>query len=91
MLGAEHGILGLLLVPSLLVVLAVPGLRRPSVELVAGVAFLAVWGFFTHNMLDEWYSLIAIALMATGAPQSLKQPAMSRVHRVIGGRLMPAA
>jgi hypothetical protein len=67
---AEHGVFGLLFVPGLLLLL---GLRAWSLRcepvLVAAVVFIASWGFFSHNVLDEFHHLLIFALLL--APHSV--------------------
>jgi O-antigen ligase len=61
---AEHGILGVFLLPVLLVLLWKAGYDADSPGALALVVFLATWGIFSHNMLEEFYVLVAIAWVA---------------------------
>jgi O-antigen ligase len=61
-LAADHGILGLLLFPLLAAALAWRNRRA-----LPFVAVLVVTGFFSHNLLEEECSMIAIALAAATA------------------------
>lgn len=59
----DHGILGLFVLP-LMIVAALWGLRREDVDLALPFAmFLSLWGFFNHNVLEERYILVAVALI----------------------------
>ena len=63
---AEYGVLGVILMPSLLV-LAWPRHDRCSLPIYrstgrAFVIFVALWGMFSHNVADDSFVLIGIAL-----------------------------
>lgn len=60
---AEHGMLGLGIVPLLLGILLYRAwtVREDRVALPLAV-FLAVWGLFSHNVLDEFHTLLIIAI-----------------------------
>ena len=64
---AEYGVLGALLMPALLL-LAWPryrqhksGIHRTAAQ--AFVAFVALWGVFSHNVADDAFVLIGLALI----------------------------
>jgi O-Antigen ligase len=61
---AEHGVLGALIVPGLLLLLVNRAwtLRRQPL-LFACAAFVACWGFFSHNVLDEFHHLLIFSLI----------------------------
>lgn len=62
--AAEEGVPGLLLLPLLVAALALgPAGGEPS--RIPFAAFLAVLGFFTHNLLEEWPLLVATAVAAS--------------------------
>lgn len=60
----DHGFIGMFLLPALLLAAAwgADPARVPSV--VPFVGFLAVWGVFSHNVLEERYILLAVAFLA---------------------------
>lgn len=60
----DHGILGLFVLP-LMIVAALWGLRPEQLDLALPFAmFLSLWGLFSHNVLEERYILVAVALIA---------------------------
>jgi hypothetical protein len=70
---AEYGLLGAAFYPALILI-AVHGLwnRDRTMALAAG-AFILLWGVFSHNVLEDWSNLVAIAFMlaagsTAGAP-----------------------
>jgi O-antigen ligase len=63
---AEYGVLGAVLMPSLLIV-AWPRANRCSLPIYrytgrAFVIFVALWGMFSHNVVDDSFVLIGLAL-----------------------------
>jgi O-antigen ligase len=61
----DHGIVGLFLLPSLLLA-TLWGANRRTFEVVGPfVLFMAMWGLFSHNVLEERYILFAVALVAS--------------------------
>lgn len=61
----DHGIIGLFIAPAM-VLLAIWGARRESIDVVLPfAAFLALWGLFSHNVLEERYILLSVALVAS--------------------------
>ncbi|HEY8446660.1 MAG TPA: O-antigen ligase family protein [Thermomicrobiales bacterium] len=61
----DHGILGLAIMAGLLVA-TLWGAGRATAEVAWPFGlFLAVWGMFSHNVLEERYILLAVALVAS--------------------------
>lgn len=61
----DHGILGLFILPSILLA-AVYKANMKTIELTGPlVLFVVTWGMFSHNVMEERYILLSIAL--TGA------------------------
>lgn len=60
--GAEYGIFGIALYFWLVVLLLHDGARGDRVLAVNMCLFILVWGLFSHNVLEEWHLLLAIAL-----------------------------
>jgi hypothetical protein len=66
---AEHGVLGILIVPALLLLLAHRTWTLGGNPVVAGcAAFVASWGFFSHNLLDEFHLLLILAIVLAPHP-----------------------
>lgn len=67
---ADYGIIGAFIYP--LLVLSAVWRARSDVRGVAMTfgAFVLFWGFFSHNIVDAYFSLIAFALMAAMSFQS---------------------
>jgi O-antigen ligase len=60
----DHGVIGFFIVPGLLLA-TVWGMNRRSFDLAAPwLLFMVMWGFFSHNVLEEHYILLAVALVA---------------------------
>lgn len=63
-LMVDHGVIGVLIVP-LFVLAAALGTRGAARGLAVGVSmFILYWGMFSHNVLEERYLLLAVALIA---------------------------
>ena len=62
---AEFGIVGLFLYPLLLVALLLGARGEARKTGIAFVAFLFIIGFTSHNVLDGFHTLLAIAVMAS--------------------------
>lgn len=60
----DHGFVGLFLLPTLLLAAAWGADPARSPDVVPFVVFLAFWGFFSHNVLEERYILLAVAFVA---------------------------
>ena len=64
-LMVDHGILGLFILPLLLLAV-LWGINRSSAPVaIPFVLFIAFWGFFSHNVLEERQILLGVALVAT--------------------------
>lgn len=59
---ADHGIIGILLIPTLLL-----SIGRRSWDFYSFAAVFLVWCFFLHMMFDEAYGLISLAIEAAEA------------------------
>jgi O-antigen ligase len=60
----DHGIIGLFIVPTLILAV-VWGVNRTTLDIAGPFAlFLMMWGFFSHNVLEERYILLAATLVA---------------------------
>jgi O-antigen ligase len=63
MQASDFGVLGLFVLPAF--VLAAVGTRRVALtDAVVTGLFLLLWGFFSHNILNEFYLLLTISLIA---------------------------
>lgn len=62
MLASDFGLVGWLVLPALLLAAVRRDLTAPPGGVAA--AFLLLWGLVSHNVLGEYYILIAISLMA---------------------------
>jgi hypothetical protein len=63
MQASDFGVLGLFVLPAF--VLAAVGTRRVALtDAVVTGLFLLFWGFFSHNILSEYYLLLTISLVA---------------------------
>lgn len=59
----DHGIIGLFILP-LMIAAALWGLRKEQLDLALPFAmFLSLWGLFSHNILEERYILVSVALI----------------------------
>lgn len=67
---ADHGILGIIILPlfALAVVWGARGKARQTA--LPFFVFVLFWGFFSHNLVQEYYFLISFALMAAMSIQS---------------------
>jgi O-antigen ligase len=72
MLASDFGLVGWLVLPALLLA----AVRRDLTALPGGVAaaFLLLWGLVSHNVLGEYYILIAMSLMAAVAGTRERAP-----------------
>lgn len=62
---AEHGVVGLVVFPALILA-AVWGADRGTAPVAVPFAlFIAFWGLFSHNVLEERYILLAFALVGS--------------------------
>lgn len=86
----DHGVIGFLIVPFLLLSI-LWGLNRKMIDLAAPwLLFMVVWGFFSHNVLEERYILIAIALIASMVTSHRDRPAPATVAATAGRPLIDA-
>ena len=61
----DHGVIGFFIIPFLLLSV-LWGLNRKTIDLAAPwLIFMIMWGMFSHNVLEERYILLAVALMAS--------------------------
>jgi hypothetical protein len=61
----DHGVTGFFVIPFLLLSV-LWGLNRRSVDkAVPWLIFMLMWGMFSHNVLEERYILLAVALTAS--------------------------
>jgi hypothetical protein len=79
----DHGIVGLFIVPTLILA-ALWGANRKTFDVVGPfVLFLAMWGLFTHNLLEERYILLAVALVgsmvASARPRRVEEAARAPI------------
>jgi len=61
----DHGILGALIYPLLIYSITYPFKSENKYVNISNVAFLLIWGFFSHNILEQRFFLIGFALIAT--------------------------
>ncbi|MEA2527735.1 MAG: hypothetical protein QOF33_2272 [Thermomicrobiales bacterium] len=74
----DHGILGLFIIPSLLLA-TLWGANAKTFDVVGPfMLFIAMWGFFSHNVLEERYILLSIALTAALVAGARTRPMESR-------------
>ena len=64
-LMVDHGILGLLILPMFIRALTREAPRPLKPVTIPLAFFLAYWGLFSHNVLDERYFLVVVALVAS--------------------------
>jgi O-antigen ligase len=79
-LGAEHGFLGFLLFPILILAIGWNPKSGVRATAVAFTLFLLWWGLFSHNLLEEYHSYVCYALMdaiARRRPLEADAPAVS--------------
>jgi O-antigen ligase len=73
----DHGVIGFLIIPFLLLSI-LWGLNRKTIDLaLPWLMFMVVWGFFSHNVLEERYILIAVALIASMVASNRTRPVPS--------------
>lgn len=63
--AADHGVLGLLIYPAFVLTFFWDAVRARHAALVAAGVGLLVWGFFSHNVLDEMHMLLGVALASS--------------------------
>jgi len=62
MLASDFGVVGLFVLPA--IVFAAVGTRGGLSDAAVTGLFLLFWGFFSHNILSEYYLLLTISLIA---------------------------
>jgi O-antigen ligase len=61
----DHGLAGALIMPWLLLAI-IWGLRKKTFDVaIPYVLFIVLWGFFSHNVLEERFTLLTMALIAS--------------------------
>lgn len=60
----QHGVLGMSILPLLAAALVVGATGAARSDALRFACFVLFWGMFSHNLLDEWPTLTAIALQA---------------------------
>jgi O-Antigen ligase len=61
---ADHGILGIFILPALVFAVTWKAQGESRDIALAFSAFILIWGFFSHNILEERYILVSFSLMA---------------------------
>lgn len=85
-LMVDHGVVGLFLVPALLLAVAWGLAPARAPDAVLAVLFVAFWSFFSHNVLEERYLLLALGFVAAEAAAARAAGA----RPAAAGRLAPA-
>lgn len=63
-LMVDHGVIGLFLLPTLILAAVWGADPRRAYFVIPFALFLAFWGFFSHNVLEERFILLAVSLVA---------------------------
>jgi O-antigen ligase len=87
----DHGVLGFPVIPFLLLA-ALWGVNRRTIDYAAPwLLFMIMWGMFSHNVLEERYVLLAVALIArmiatnqVKRPTELEEPALDVLPARVG-------
>ncbi|WP_310482248.1 O-antigen ligase family protein [Chamaesiphon sp. VAR_48_metabat_403] len=61
---ADHGIVGILFLPGAILAVVYKNRGEQQIILICFAVFLSLWGFFSHEVLAERYTLSTIALLA---------------------------
>lgn len=72
---SEYGILGIWVLPTLVLSVIAGAVRSGQAFALPFAVAVLFWGFFSHNVIMEHYYLVAFALAAAMAPQSLTRRA----------------
>jgi O-antigen ligase len=64
MMAVEHGILGVLIYPSFLLLITRKARGETRYLAICTLTFLLIWGFFSHKILEERYVLLGCTLLA---------------------------
>ena len=71
----DHGVVGFFIIPFLLLSV-LWGVNRKTVDFaIPWLLFMLIWGMFSHNVLEERYILIAVALMTSMTNANRTAPA----------------
>lgn len=79
-MGAEHGIVGMVVVPALVAATVWGGDRVVAPVSLSFAFYVAFWGLFSHNLLEERHLLLGFALV--GAMVSSRRWARQRSQEV---------
>jgi O-Antigen ligase len=60
----DHGVIGLIMFPGAIFALIYRNRGEDKTIIICFAIFLAVWGLFSHNVLEEWYILTTFSLLA---------------------------
>jgi hypothetical protein len=60
----DHGIIGLIIFPGAIFAVVYRNRGEDKTIIICFAIFLAVWGLFSHNVLEEWYILTTFSLLA---------------------------
>ncbi|MEO7457300.1 MAG: O-antigen ligase family protein [Gemmatimonadaceae bacterium] len=82
MFVAEHGAIGVLIFPSLLVALTWGARGRASTTALATAIFFACWAMFSHNVLDEFQLLMGMAFLGSMCSAS-RRTSLSNAHTLL--------
>jgi hypothetical protein len=61
---ADHGIIGLIFLPGAVFAVVYDNKGEKQIILLSFAIFISIWGFFSHEVLAERYTLSVIALLA---------------------------
>ncbi len=61
---ADNGIIGLIFLPGAIFAVVYRNKGEQKIVLICYAIFMGLWGVFSHNVLEERYSLIALSLVA---------------------------
>ncbi len=81
---AEHGLLGGALFPALLWLIYARG-RQQGRGAITFAVFLAVWGVFSHNVVDEFHLLFATGAMLAAADSAKSAQVRGRAGKLVAG------
>jgi hypothetical protein len=62
---ADHGVIGAFIYPLLIYAATCPYQKNNKYISLAFVAFCLIWGFFSHNIVEQRFQLMTFSLMAT--------------------------
>ncbi len=60
----DHGIIGLIIFPGAIFAVVHRNRGEDRTIILCFATFLAIWGLFSHNILEEWYILTTFSLLA---------------------------